>query len=33
MGYLSKEHRAIGSKVQWSGGDATVVEFAEALHR
>jgi len=33
MGYLSKEHRAIGAKVQWSGGSATVVEFAEALHR
>jgi folate-binding protein YgfZ len=33
MGFLSKEHRAIGSKVQWSVGDATVVEFAEALHR
>jgi folate-binding protein YgfZ len=33
MGYLSKEHRGIAAKVQWSGGDATVVEFAEALHR
>jgi folate-binding protein YgfZ len=33
MGYLSKEHRGVGAKVQWSGGDATVVEFADALHR
>jgi aminomethyltransferase len=33
MGYLSKEHRSLGAKVQWSGGSATVVEFAEALHR
>jgi folate-binding protein YgfZ len=33
MGYLSKEHRAIGARVQWSGGGATVVEFADALHR
>ena len=33
MGYLSKEHRGVGTKVQWSGGDATVVEFADALHR
>jgi folate-binding protein YgfZ len=32
MGYLSKEHRGLGAKVQWSGGSATVVEFAEALH-
>jgi folate-binding protein YgfZ len=33
MGYLSKEHRGAGAKVQWSGGDAAVVEFANALHR
>jgi glycine cleavage system aminomethyltransferase T len=33
MGYLGKEHRGVGAKVQWSGGIATVVEFAEALHR
>jgi len=33
MGYLGKEHRSVGSKVHWSGGSATVVEFAEALHR
>jgi folate-binding protein YgfZ len=33
MGYLGKEHRGVGTKVQWSGGSATVVEFAEALHR
>ncbi|HWZ26634.1 MAG TPA: glycine cleavage T C-terminal barrel domain-containing protein [Verrucomicrobiae bacterium] len=33
MGYLSKEHRGVGAKVQWSGGSATVVEFAETLHR
>jgi folate-binding protein YgfZ len=32
MGYLGKEHRGVGAKVQWSGGSATVVEFAEALH-
>jgi folate-binding protein YgfZ len=33
MGYLGKEHRRVGAKVQWSGGSATVVEFGEALHR
>jgi folate-binding protein YgfZ len=33
MGYLSKEHRGVGAKVQWSGGGATVVEFGDALHR
>jgi folate-binding protein YgfZ len=33
MGYLGKEHRSIGAKVQWSGGSATVVEFSDALHR
>ncbi len=33
MGYLSKEHRGAGAKVQWSGGSATVVEFGDALHR
>jgi folate-binding protein YgfZ len=33
MGYLSKEHRSLGAKVQWSGGSATVVEFGDALHR
>ena len=33
MGYLGKEHRSVGAKVQWSDGSATVVEFAEALHR
>jgi len=33
MGYLGKEHRDVGAKVQWSGGGATVVEFAAALHR
>jgi folate-binding protein YgfZ len=33
MGYLGKEHRGLGAKVQWSGGNATVVEFAKALHR
>jgi aminomethyltransferase len=33
LGYLSKEHRGAGARVQWSGGDATVVEFADALHR
>jgi folate-binding protein YgfZ len=33
MGYLGKEHRGAGAKVQWSGGDAAVVEFANALHR
>jgi folate-binding protein YgfZ len=33
MGYLGKEHRSVGAKVQWSEGTATVVEFAEALHR
>jgi hypothetical protein len=30
---MGKEHRSVGSKVHWSGGSATVVEFAEALHR
>ena len=33
MGYLSKEHRGGGAKVQWSGGSATVVELGDALHR
>jgi folate-binding protein YgfZ len=33
MGYLSKEHRSVGAKVQWTGGSATVVEFADALPR
>ena len=33
MGYLGKEHRSVGAKVQWSGGSVTVVEFADALHR
>ena len=33
MGYLSKEHRGVGAQVQWSGGSATVVEFADALQR
>jgi folate-binding protein YgfZ len=33
MGYLGKEHRNVGAKVQWRDGSATVVEFAEALHR
>jgi len=33
MGYLSKEHRGVGAKVQWRGGSATVVEFGDALHR
>jgi folate-binding protein YgfZ len=33
MGYLGKEHRSVGAKVQWSEGTATVVEFAEALRR
>jgi folate-binding protein YgfZ len=32
MGYLGKEHRSVGAQVQWSGGSATVVEFADALH-
>ena len=31
MGYLGKEHRNVGARVQWSGGGATVVEFAEML--
>src|SRR6202045_3412521 len=31
MGYLSKEHRGAGAKVQWSAGSATVVEFAASL--
>jgi folate-binding protein YgfZ len=33
MGYLGKEHRGLGTNVQWSGGSATVVEFADTLHR
>jgi aminomethyltransferase len=33
MGYLGKEHRSVGAKVQWGDGSATVVEFAETLHR
>ncbi len=31
MGYLGKEHRSVGTKAQWSGGGATVVEFADTL--
>jgi folate-binding protein YgfZ len=31
MGYLGKENRAVGSKLQWSGGSATVAEFQNAL--
>jgi aminomethyltransferase len=33
MGYLSKEHRGVGAKVNWSGGSVIVAEFADALHR
>lgn len=33
MGYLGKEHRGLGAKVQWNGWSATVVEFADTLHR
>jgi folate-binding protein YgfZ len=33
MGYLGKERRNVGAKVQWRDGSATVVEFAETLHR
>jgi folate-binding protein YgfZ len=33
MGYLSKEHRGAAAQVQWSGGSATVVDFADALRR
>ena len=33
MGYLGKEYRGAGAKVQWSGGSATVVEFADALRK
>jgi folate-binding protein YgfZ len=33
MGYLSKEHRSVGTVVQWSGGRAAVVEFADPLGR
>lgn len=31
MGYLGKEHRALGTVLEWSGGIATVVDFKEAL--
>jgi glycine cleavage system aminomethyltransferase T len=30
MGYLGKDHRAVGTELQWSGGNATVVEFKDA---
>jgi folate-binding protein YgfZ len=33
MGYLGKDHRGVGAKVQWSGGSATVVEFTDALRK
>jgi folate-binding protein YgfZ len=33
MGYVGKEHRALGAKLEWSGGTATVVEFKDALRR
>ena len=31
MGYIGKENRALGTKLNWSGGTATVVEFNDAL--
>jgi folate-binding protein YgfZ len=33
MGYISKENRALGTKLNWSGGTVTVVEFKDALRR
>jgi folate-binding protein YgfZ len=33
MGYLGKEYRGVGTKAQWSGGSATIVEFADALRK
>jgi folate-binding protein YgfZ len=33
MGYIGKENRALGTKLNWSGGTATVVEFRDALNR
>lgn len=33
MGYIGKENRALGTKLNWSGGTATVVEFKDALQR
>ncbi|MDQ1410700.1 MAG: hypothetical protein QOJ41_2435 [Acidobacteriaceae bacterium] len=32
LGYLGKEHRGAGAKVEWKGGSATVADFADALH-
>jgi folate-binding protein YgfZ len=33
MGYLTKEHRSVGAKVEWTGGSVAVVQSADALHR
>ncbi|MEQ1473919.1 MAG: glycine cleavage T C-terminal barrel domain-containing protein [Candidatus Acidiferrum sp.] len=33
MGYIGKENRALGTKLDWCGGTATVVEFKDALGR
>jgi glycine cleavage system aminomethyltransferase T len=31
MGYVRKDHNALGSRLNWSGGTAIVSEFPEAL--
>jgi folate-binding protein YgfZ len=33
MGYVGKENRGLGTKLDWSGGTATVVEVNDALRR
>jgi folate-binding protein YgfZ len=33
MGYIGKENRAVGTKLDWSGGTATVAEFKDELDR
>jgi len=33
MGYVGKENRALGTRLGWSGGAATVVEFKDTLQR
>jgi hypothetical protein len=31
MGYVRKDHNALGSRLNWSGGTAVVSKFPEAL--
>jgi hypothetical protein len=31
MGYVRKDHNVVGSKLNWSGGNAIVSKFPEAF--